>query len=64
MPPDAHGAVCHRRMIAHSVLPVVPAITRGARSAGVARRPVWCRRRHAQIVPPCAGGPALWLAKP
>jgi hypothetical protein len=64
MPLDAHGAVGRRRMIAHPVLPVVRVITRGARSAGVARCPVWCRRLDAPIVPPCAGGPALWLAKP
>jgi hypothetical protein len=45
--PDAHGAVCHRRVVAHPVLPVAPAITHAARGAGVARRPagadVWVR---------------------
>ena len=35
-----------------------------ARSAEMARRPVWCRRLDAQIVPPCAFRPARWLAKP
>ena len=62
MPPGTHDAVCRRRAIAHLVLLVVPAIMRGARSAGVAG-PIWRRRLDAQIVPPCAFQPARWLAK-
>jgi hypothetical protein len=55
LPPDAHGAVCHRRVVAHPVLLVAPAIAPGARGAGVARRPAGGSRLGALIVPPFAG---------
>jgi hypothetical protein len=51
-------------VIAHPVLPVVPVMTYGACSVGLARRPVWCGGLDSLIVPACAFWLALWLAIP